>query len=211
VVRKRQEGQALVELAFTSVILILILLGTVDFARAYQFDTALHEAARVGARHAALFDAENNINPFLCDQTLAGQCPPAGLTTYPGNQGIKEMVDASLQGSGLPASSWPTNRVCPGSATNAYNPPYDSSFYPTTVNTPWLYICYDTEASNPASGQETAGYGGAQAAAPSCSSTCGGFDLEVVILMKFGLVVGSGPFGPSVPMSGYQHIRVQGS
>lgn len=192
-------------------VLILILLGAVDFARAYQFDTALHEAARVGARHAALYDALDNINPFLCDQTLSGSCPPAGITTYPGNQGIKDMVDASLQGAGLPASSWPPSRVCPGSASNAYSPPFPSTFYPTTINTPWLYICYDTEGSPPASGQEPPGYGGAQPSAPSCSTTCGGFDLEVVILMRFGLVVTSGPFGPSVPMLGYQHIRVQGS
>ena len=182
--RRDQRGQALTELALVSVLLILILLGIVDFARLFQFNTALQEAAREGARHAAWYDGTSSANPFLDDGD------------------IQSVVNNVLKGAGINnAVVQQAPGTCNGSGPQ-YGPPFS---YPasTAMNQPWLYVCYNTDNGSPTT----------QASGPNpCSGgTCGGYDIEVVVLMRFGLVVQSGQFGPSIPIQGYAHIRVQGS
>lgn len=182
--RKRgQRGQALTELALVSVLLILILLGVVDFARLFQFDTALQEAAREGVRHAAWYDGGSNTNPYLKDSE------------------IRNVVNTVLDGAGITNSViQQTPASCNGSGPQ-HGPPFS---FPasSTVSQPWLYVCYNTDNGSPTT----------QASSPACTGgTCGGYDIEVAVLMRFGLVVQNGPFGPSVPIFGYAHVRVQGS
>ncbi len=50
-------GQALVEMALILPVLLLVTLGIVEFARAFNAKQAVTDAAREGARHAVVFDA----------------------------------------------------------------------------------------------------------------------------------------------------------
>ena len=195
-----QNGQALVELALTSLVLILIMFGAVDLARVYNAQTALQEASRVGARHGALFDPNGKVNPFLCDSHAASPATcPSTKSTFTSTDGIKEVVDKALLGAGLPASTLKAG--CPGGPT-PYNGPYVTEFASmgTTVGQPWLYICYDT----------TAGTGGPISTPAVCGSSCGGQDMEVVVLMQYPLVI-TGAVGPTVQLVGNSHVRVQGT
>ena len=124
--RGRQSGQALVELAASSVVLILLLFGVVDFARVYNADTALQAAAREGARAAITFDGGGNANPDLNDAA------------------IQPIVDNALQGAGLPATGKVID-ACNGTGPQ-HNPPFPETDFPPagTTGTPYLVICYGT-------------------------------------------------------------------
>lgn len=197
---RRQNGQALVELALTSIVLILIMFGAVDLARVYNAQTALQEGARVGARHGAIFDPNGKVNPFLCDShaTSPATCPST-KSSFTSTDGIKEVVDKALAGAGLPASTLKAG--CPG-GPSPFNGPFVAEFASmgTTVNQPWLYICYDTSAGT-----------GSPVSTPTvCGSACGGQDMEVVLLMQYSLVI-TGAVGPTVQLVGNAHVRVQGT
>jgi len=49
-----ESGQALVEVALTIPLLLVLLVGTIDLGRLSQFDTALDTAARAGAQYGSL-------------------------------------------------------------------------------------------------------------------------------------------------------------
>lgn len=199
-----QGGQALTELALVSVVLILVLFGAVDFARVYNADTALQEAARVGARHGALFDPNTNRDPFLCDTSSVSGCP-ASTPSYTSTDGIKQVVDKVLAGAGLPASTLETaNASCVGGSA-PYDGPFTTQFNNDiggTYNQPYLYLCYDTSSGSPTS----------RANPPStCPNTgCVSHDLEVVVLMKLPLFI-TGEVGPALPIVGYAHMATQGT
>src|SRR5438270_12167661 len=109
----RLSGQAAVEFALSSVLLLLLLLGLIDFSRVFYFDTGIHGAAREGARHGAWFDTPSRTNPYLDDTD------------------IKSAVDQSLGGVyGVPSSFLAGNCATPTNGNNYYNPPYTSSAYP---------------------------------------------------------------------------------
>lgn len=54
----RRSGQALVEMALVMPALLFMLLGLLEFARAFNAKQAVNDAAREGARHAVVNDAE---------------------------------------------------------------------------------------------------------------------------------------------------------
>lgn len=56
----RQEAQALVELAYVFPLLLLMLVGVVDFSRAFGYALQLNDAAFQGARLAALDPTATN-------------------------------------------------------------------------------------------------------------------------------------------------------
>ena len=221
----REAGQALTELAIASVVLILIIFGAVDLARLYNAQTALQEATRVGARHAALYDSDANINPFLCDRGVAATktvvgCPPGCSSSC--TNGIQNVVDrallGSLGGSGIGNSTCAAGRGqmdttaglptclqagCPKARAGAvapFGPPFDNTDFPAGTSQPWLYICYNTSADT----------GSPVSTPPSCASTCGGYDMEVTLVMRYALLIPL-PLGPSLQLAGSTHIRVQGS
>ena len=182
--RRGSRGQAATEFAISSIVLLLILLGLMDFSRVFYFDTGLHGAAREGARHGAWFDTPNRKNPYLYDAE------------------IKSAVDESLVGvTGVTPSTLKGN--CPGPRDgNAYhNPPYDPSFYPPvgTYNSPWLYICYNNDPSLDIAVAPTDNAHRLQ-------------DLNVVLLMNYGLVTGfmQSQIGRNIPVAAFAHIIVQG-
>ena len=180
----RQAGQAAVEFGISSVLLLFILLGLIDFSRVFYFDTGLHGAAREGARHGAWFDEPTRHNPYLYDSE------------------IKTAVDQTLAGiSGVAPSVLAGN--CPETADgNPYhNPPFVSSAYPAVgvYNQPNLFICYDNDPDLDL------------ATAPTDNSRKLQ-DLNVILLMNYGLATGfmQSQIGRSIQVAAYAHIIIQG-
>jgi Flp pilus assembly protein TadG len=181
----------MVELAISATALCLLMGGLVDLGRAYEFSVGLHNAAREGARHGAWFNETSKVNQYYYDTA------------------IKQAVDDSLSGAGLPASvlkncngaAGCTNNSCPTTADgNTYgNPPYATSAYPTTTDTVWLYICYNATASTD------------YTAAPT-TNTHKLEDLNVILLMNYGPMMGTfkDQIGNSIRIAGNAHVAVQG-
>src|SRR4030081_3880362 len=177
-----QLGQSLVEFAMSSVVLLLLVGGLVDIGRAVYTGEAISNAARVGARHGAWFDAAGQSDPWLYDAQ------------------IKAAVDAELATISIPASVLKNpGTTCPASADgNAFhNPPFVNSAYPATANQPWLYICYNNtpglDFTSPAGNQ-------------------GQLDLNVIVLMAYGPLTPlvTSQFG-IFRLASNQHMTVQGS
>ncbi len=64
---KRSEGQALVEFALVAPIFLLLVLGVVEFGRAWQVSQTLTDAARAGCRTAVVYNTSTTMN------TVAGR------------------------------------------------------------------------------------------------------------------------------------------
>lgn len=172
------------EFGISSVLLLLILLGLVDFSRVFYFDTGLHGAAREGARHGAWFDTANRISPYLYDSE------------------IKSAVDESLVGVvGVSPSVLAGNCPTPSDGNVYHNPPYPSSVFPPqgTYNVPYLYICYNNDPSLDFTG-------------PSTDNSHRLQDLNVILLMNYGLATGfmQDQIGKNIPVAAYAHMVVQG-
>lgn len=195
-------GQALTEFAISSIVLLLLVSGIVDLGRGYFYNVSMHGAAREGARHAAWFDPGTDSNPYLDDvdvlcavnQNLAGSgfqatfpdgsktaCPvPGGATNYPGNRS-----------------------TCPATGNAFNNPPLPSTYNPTTVNQPYLFVCYRTQ---------NGGYVGGLPSPPGNNFYAQG-DVETILLMSLGVVtpLAQSLFSGGITMVSYAHIAVQGS
>ena len=118
-------GQATVEFALSSVVLVFLLLGLLDFARGFYFAVRLQDAAREGARVGTQYDPQAASYPHL------------------NNADISQAVDNVLQQSGMPAATLQTT-TCPATkdGNKLYNPPYADSAYPPGPGQAYLYICY---------------------------------------------------------------------
>jgi Flp pilus assembly protein TadG len=181
---RRADGQATVEFGISSLLLLLILLGLVDFSRVFYFDTGLHGAVREGARHGAWFDTPTRHNPYLYDSA------------------IKAVVDEALGGvTGVAPSVLAGNCPTPTDGNPYHNPPYASSAYPAAgvYNQPNLYICYD---NNPA----------LDLTGPPTDNSYKLRDLNVILLMNYGLATGfmQAQIGSNIPVAANAHIIVQG-
>ena len=65
-ISKRQHGQTLIETALILFVILLILLGISEFARAWFVKNTLKNAVRQGARVAALTPRDNLLTSFSC-------------------------------------------------------------------------------------------------------------------------------------------------
>ena len=180
----RQAGQATLEFGLSALVLILILLGLIDLGRAFYFGVGIQGAVREGARQASWFDPDSGANPDLYDGA------------------IKAAVDAVLSNSGLPASTLANpGMTCPTPADGnaGYNPPYADSTYPTSLDEPRLFICY---AATP----------GLDLAVAPADNGYRGQDVNVIVLMSFGLATGfmNGVLGNSVHMAANTHMTIGG-
>ena len=190
---RAERGQALVELAITTVVLLVLLAGLLDVSRAFHYTVGLEGAARAGARHGAFYNTPTNQQPYLDDAD------------------IKTAVDQVLAGDGLSASTLVASASCltPTDSNTWVNPPYAASIYPSAINSPKLYICYDTQGPNKA---------GTKATPPAVgSATFTGSDLMVILVDRFGLIGGlsseylkQGSGLSSITLTAYQHFSVQG-
>lgn len=191
--RQGQRGQALVEFAFGFVVLLILLSGLLDLSRAFHYDIGLEGAARAGARHGAFYQVNISQQPYLDDND------------------IKTAVDEVLLGDGLNTSTLKTSAACltPTDSNKWYDPPYASSAYPSSNDSPYLYICYDTQTQKL----------GTLAAPPAPGSTTWtGKDLCVVVLDRYGLFGGlsseyltNGSSITSITLTAFDHFAVQGA
>jgi hypothetical protein len=181
-----------VELALTTAFLMILLGGLLDISRAFHYTIGLEGAARAGARHGAFYQSTIGQTPYLDDD-------------------IKTAVDQVLAGDGLNSSTQPGGSGClsPTDGNTWANPPYSSSAYPSTTNSPTLYICYDTQGAHKS---------GTKSSPPAPNDTTyTGSDLLVVILDRYGLIGGlsseylqSGASLTGINLTAYQHFGVQG-
>lgn len=178
----RQRGQSLVEFAVSSVVLLLLVGGLIDIGRSIFIQETLSNAVREAARHGVWFDAPSLSHPYLDDSQ------------------IKAAVDSELAAISLPASVLKnSSATCPSpSDGNGYhNPPYQSSFYPTATNQPWLYICYNNTP-------------GLDYTSPA--TNLAQTDLNVILLYSYSPLtpIITSQFG-AFSVAANQHMTVQGS
>ena len=187
--RRRERGQSLVEFSLSSILLLLLLTGLIDLGRVFYFDVSMHGAAREGARHAAWFDPGTDSNPYLSDAE------------------VLKAVNQNLNGSKLTATfpNGASTSTCPPPKDgNVYNnPAFDQSYYPNTLGTPWVYVCYKTA---------TGSYSGGRTTAPTDNSFLLG-DVNVIVVMSYGLVTGflQGLLGNGFPVVAFAHFTIQGT
>ena len=178
--RRGQRGQSLAEFAISSVVLVVLFGGLVDLTRAIHYADVLQSAVQEGARHGAFFSAGSDSNPYLDDAD------------------IKSAVDAELLAGGLPASTLKSGGTCPtGSDNTLNNPPFANSWFPSTGNQPWLYVCYN----------------GGTTDYPSTAATgLAGDDLNVVLVMAYApmTAVVPTPLGGNLGLATNMHARIQG-
>jgi hypothetical protein len=89
--QKKELGQALIEMAITAPVLILILSGLLDLGRVYYTFIALEEAAAEAARYMA-------ISPYCDDDTAPGgqQCVDPNNALYRGLRAGNDEYDEAL-------------------------------------------------------------------------------------------------------------------
>jgi Flp pilus assembly protein TadG len=177
-------GQSTVEFAVSAVVLILLLFGLIDLGRCFYFAVALAGATREGAREASWFDPNTRTNPYLSDSAILAS------------------VNEILAHSGLPTSQLqnPTT-TCPApSDGNAlFNPPYDPSIFPSTLNQPFLFICYGNTP-------------GTDFASAPVDNAYRGIDVNVILVMSFGFTSGflADALGNSIHIVSNTHMSVGG-
>jgi Flp pilus assembly protein TadG len=184
---RARRGQSTVEFGVSAIVLLLIMLGLIDFGRAFYFAVALQSASREGARQASWFDPSTSTNPYLYDHA------------------IQDAVDAILSKTGLPASqlqNTATGTTCPSPSdgNTDYNPPYIAAAYATSsVNQPLLYICY-------------AGRPGLDLATAPTDNSMKGLDVNVILVMNFGFASGfmQGALGNGVPIAANTAMAIGG-
>jgi Flp pilus assembly protein TadG len=94
VARTRQRGQALVELALVLPILLILFVGIIEFARAWNLHQVITDAAREGARRAVIANnatqaevdsaVRHYMNQARFDGSKADITFPLGFKTGPG-------------------------------------------------------------------------------------------------------------------------------
>jgi Flp pilus assembly protein TadG len=181
---QKQRGQSLVEFGISSIVLLLLTMGLLDFGRAFYFAVALEGAAREGARHGAWFDTASRSNIYLDDadimtavnQALLG----AGLTAVQGNQGGPCL--AGGDGNGI--NNKPYGQTVPG------------------TQKPVVFICY----TPPSGGQLTT-----ITNHPTDNSWRLG-DVNVSIIMNFQIITPfiQALFGNGIPLQYNEHFTIQG-
>jgi hypothetical protein len=176
-----QRGQSMVEVAISSIVILLLMTGLLDLSRVFYYSVNLHAAAREGARHGVWFNTASRQNGYL------------------DNVDIKDAVDKTLQGAGLGPSI--LSPGCPGSAP--FNTPYPSGSYGSPGQV-LLYICYDSLGS-PVGEESFSG------PPNSDDLTWTGKDLDVVVLYEYQFVTGFLSFlGNGLQVPANEHMYIQG-
>jgi Flp pilus assembly protein TadG len=183
--RNLQRGQSTVEFGVSAIVLLLLLLGLIDFGRVFYFVVGMQGAVREGARQATWFDQSTTTNPYLYDAA------------------IKTAVDGILTNSGLPASQLQNSTTsCPSVSDGNvnHNPPYADSAYPSaSLNQPLLYICYEnTPGVDITSAPADNGYKGQ--------------DVNVIVVMSYGFASTfmQNALGPSIHLAANTHMTIGG-
>jgi len=96
--RQKQNGQSLVELAITLPVILLLLLGTIDFGMALFTYVVLRDAAQEGALYAS-FDPRNSV---AIENRARGITPhdPESISSSPVDLTDKELVTVTIKANG---------------------------------------------------------------------------------------------------------------
>lgn len=96
---RRTDGQALVEFALITPFLLVFLVGIIEFGRAWNAHQIITDAAREGARKAAIFDpsvTQADIEAVIDNALASGGLNPDSatvtLTTWDGAQDVPAVV-----------------------------------------------------------------------------------------------------------------------
>lgn len=181
---KKQRGQSLVEFAISSIVLLLLLMGLLDFGRAFYFAVDLEGAAREGARHGAWFDTASRSNIYLDDAD------------------IMIAINQGLGGAGLSAAQNTGAGCLAGSDGNANNnKPYNVTVAGTQA--PVVFVCYTA----PSGAYQTSSI----INHPVDNSWRLG-DVNVAIVMNFQIITPfiQQLFGNGIPLQYNEHFTVQG-
>lgn len=141
-VRRNEQGVALVEFALVLPLLMILLLGTISGAQAYDKRLQLTHAVREGARYAATVPADQ---VFLGGGTWASNVQQLIVDRSTGDLTLGQVCVALVEGSGgtlsvvatpNPATSYSTGRAAaPGvSAIAAGQPCIPGETYPLTAS-----------------------------------------------------------------------------
>ncbi|MGH7764669.1 MAG: TadE/TadG family type IV pilus assembly protein [Candidatus Dormibacteraceae bacterium] len=188
-----QRGQSLVEFAISSIVLLLLAMGLLDFSRAFYYAVNLQGAAREGARHGAWFNTAARTNAFLDDTD------------------IMTAVNQSLAGAGLTGVLVASGTcLAPSDGNTAGNKPYAAAAFPSTPNSVNVYICYTYPGGNPRVGTLAP-----TGACPGCGRTDNSWrlgDVNVALLMNFQLITPfiQNLFGNGVNLAYNEHFTIQG-
>lgn len=114
--RRHDEGGALVELAVALPILVVILAGTVDFARVFYLSMSLTNAARAGAQYGG-YSVEHSI-----ETGSVGMKAAAATTNVPGGLATSDVAagcTAVCANPGGTTFTAPTPNTCSGTCTSS--------------------------------------------------------------------------------------------
>ncbi len=96
--REKQFGQSVVELALMLPLLILILVGVLDLARIYQAQVTITNAAREGARYAAIHPSSASaVQTRTAQEASTGGISPVTVTLLGLGQGAGTPVTVTVQ------------------------------------------------------------------------------------------------------------------
>lgn len=98
-----EEGQALVETAVTLTLFVLLMLGILEFGRAFMISNVIADAARVGARAASLEPAANrNDLGFIVSTSEIVNDTRSRIAASVGNDVAEALAIAVVQTAGTP-------------------------------------------------------------------------------------------------------------
>jgi Flp pilus assembly protein TadG len=81
-------GQALIEFALITPFLLMMLIGIIEFGRAWNLHQVVTDASREGARKGAIWDptiTENDVRTVVLQRLGAAGVPPAAVTVTMNN------------------------------------------------------------------------------------------------------------------------------
>jgi len=135
-ISNRQQGQTLIETALVLFVILLIVLGIAEFARAWHAKNSIKNAARQGARVAVVTPnlpiTECPSNPINCDQARI----PA-FTNCPGSPGSDVIINSVCNSAGVSSASTRVSKYYIESHPSLPNPSFGSN---DTVN-----VCVQTD------------------------------------------------------------------
>ena len=98
--RNTELGQSLVEFSMVLPIFLILIFGLVDFGRAFYAWMIVTEAAREGARAAAVQGDANTVNAQIYNSfcSVAGTPPPASKCAIDDSAGVFKITTGNIQG-----------------------------------------------------------------------------------------------------------------
>lgn len=126
---QRERGAALVEMAVLAPLLVVLLFGIWQVARAYNIKNTMDHAVREGARYAATIEpwngasSEADVRALIDAELAAAAIPVADVTT-----GCIEKIDQGNDGCNVAGSDLVTGAPTDQIAVNLQMPNYELGF-----------------------------------------------------------------------------------